>query len=526
VPATKRQSGIARLLREWSEAGPDFLWVPDSPETLLVDQARGVQGWVAGTKPLGFGGLQGTVNNSGTDWVEFPTNVGITANNTPFFGVALVSIPDQTAAAGCFLKIGGDTNGLGFGFGDTTFENTGSRMILRLEYIAWLTSATSALARGLNVVSFGNAVFGSNGTIINHNATSGSNILTFAGGTQAIDARLRINGYTTSRGTGAQVHAVAIFRRSLALDGDAYVNFRTRLTTPPRQLDRQAFGVVPRLFAPRRIWVPQAGITGLPTLTASSTIATGYAVRTSGSATLAAGFAVRAASSATLATGYSVRSTVSSTLGTGYAIRSASSATLPAGYVVRSTGAATVGLGYAIRTASLVTLAAGYAVDSALGIGSETLPVGYAVRAPGSATLATGYAITTASHAALAAGFAIRAAGSSTLPTGYIVRSAGSATLPAGYAVGAAGFAVLAVGYRVDGAADVSDPAAVWNYVMANGQTAEANILALLGYVEELHLIHGLRAGSPLSVTDTSRQAGAVLQALGEAAGTITVTRQ
>lgn len=44
-------------------------------------------------------------------------------------------------------------------------------------------------------------------------------------------------------------------------------------------------------------------------------------------------------------------------------------------------------------------------------------------------------------------------------------------------------------------------------------------------WLNELHLIHGLRAGSPLVVTPTSRSAGAVSQTIGEVGTTITVTR-
>ncbi|HQY95298.1 hypothetical protein [Caldilinea sp.] len=67
--------------------------------------------------------------------------------------------------------------------------------------------------------------------------------------------------------------------------------------------------------------------------------------------------------------------------------------------------------------------------------------------------------------------------------------------------------------------------AQIWGYVMSNGQTAEENVLTMLEYLSDLHLIHGLRAGSPLSVTETERSAGAVVQAISEAAGVVTVTR-
>mgnify|MGYP006919754450 CR=1 FL=1 len=49
--------------------------------------------------------------------------------------------------------------------------------------------------------------------------------------------------------------------------------------------------------------------------------------------------------------------------------------------------------------------------------------------------------------------------------------------------------------------------------------TAQADML------EELHKIHGLLLGSPLTVTSTARAAGGVTQTVGEAAGTVTVTR-
>lgn len=69
-------------------------------------------------------------------------------------------------------------------------------------------------------------------------------------------------------------------------------------------------------------------------------------------------------------------------------------------------------------------------------------------------------------------------------------------------------------------------PHATWGYVLSNGLTAEQTLVAVHTWLSELHLIHGLTAGSPLSVTAASRAAGAVSQAVAEAAGTVTVTRQ
>ena len=68
--------------------------------------------------------------------------------------------------------------------------------------------------------------------------------------------------------------------------------------------------------------------------------------------------------------------------------------------------------------------------------------------------------------------------------------------------------------------------AEIWSYTLSSGLTAEATLVAIHTMLSELHLIHGLTAGSPLSVTVASRAAGAVSQAVAEAAGTVTVTRQ
>ena len=68
--------------------------------------------------------------------------------------------------------------------------------------------------------------------------------------------------------------------------------------------------------------------------------------------------------------------------------------------------------------------------------------------------------------------------------------------------------------------------AEIWSYTLSNGLTAEATVVAIHTMLSELHLIHGLTVGSPLSVTVASRAAGAVSQAVAEAAGTVTVTRQ
>jgi hypothetical protein len=67
--------------------------------------------------------------------------------------------------------------------------------------------------------------------------------------------------------------------------------------------------------------------------------------------------------------------------------------------------------------------------------------------------------------------------------------------------------------------------AQVWNYVLSNGLTAGATLVAVHTWLNELHLIHGLRSGSPLTVTPTNRNAGIVDQTIAEAGNDVTVTR-
>ncbi len=54
---------------------------------------------------------------------------------------------------------------------------------------------------------------------------------------------------------------------------------------------------------------------------------------------------------------------------------------------------------------------------------------------------------------------------------------------------------------------------------------SDAEFRQMYDWISELHLVHGLRAGNPLTVTPTSRAAGAVDQTIGEVGTTVTVTR-
>lgn len=73
---------------------------------------------------------------------------------------------------------------------------------------------------------------------------------------------------------------------------------------------------------------------------------------------------------------------------------------------------------------------------------------------------------------------------------------------------------------------DCATAADVWGYVLGNGQTAEETLLQLQLQVLDLYRIHGLKLGEPLAVSTTQRTAGPITQAIAEASGTTTVTRQ
>ena len=232
-----------------------------------------------------------------------------------------------------------------------------------------------------------------------------------------------------------------------------------------------------QLFEPQRIWVPVSaggGINASVTLTGCSAASAAGATVALGSATAALSGASSAASAGTVTA--SAGSSASITL-------TGASATSTAGSLTAggSAGISLAGVG-AAGAAGAVTATAG-------GAASVTL---------------------TGASASAAAG---------------ILAGFGGAqiTLTGASASGAAGSASASAG---SGSGTGATAAEIWSYTLSSGLTAEATLVAIHTMLSELHLIHGLTAGSPLSVTVASRAAGAVSQAVAEAAGTVTVTRQ
>lgn len=59
----------------------------------------------------------------------------------------------------------------------------------------------------------------------------------------------------------------------------------------------------------------------------------------------------------------------------------------------------------------------------------------------------------------------------------------------------------------------------------SEGALSDGEMRQMFVWVSELARIHGLVAGSPLVVTPTSRQAGAISQSISESGSTVTVSR-
>lgn len=145
--------------------------------------------------------------------------------------------------------------------------------------------------------------------------------------------------------------------------------------------------------------------------------------------------------------------------------------------------------------------------DTALAlVGAQIVPVGVAVESSASLALAAVQAITAGMALEIDAGMSL---------AGLQARG-----------VGRSDEVDAALGLLPGGSGTGATAAEIWSYTLSSGLTAEATLVAIHTMLSELHLIHGLTAGSPLSVTAASRAAGAVSQAVAEAAGTVTVTRQ
>ena len=278
-----------------------------------------------------------------------------------------------------------------------------------------------------------------------------------------------------------------------------------------------------QLLEPQRIWVPVSAGGG----TNASVTLTGCSAASAAGTTVALGSATAALSGASSAAS---AGTVTASAGSSASITlSGASSASAAGAVAASAGASVTVVGSAASSAAgaLTATAGGNAVATLTGA-SATSTAG-SLTAGGSAGISlagVGAAGAAGAVTATAGGAAsVTLTGASASAAAGILAGFGGAqiTLTGASASGAAGSASASAG---SGSGTGATAAEIWSYTLSSGLTAEATLVAIHTMLSELHLIHGLTAGSPLSVTAASRAAGAVSQAVAEAAGTVTVTRQ
>lgn len=226
-----------------------------------------------------------------------------------------------------------------------------------------------------------------------------------------------------------------------------------------------------------------------------------------------------------LAPSYVVRSEVQQDLTPTYAVRSEVTSDLSPSYAVTTAVQQDLAPSYAVRSEVTADLTPTYTVDSSITSVSNDLTCTYGVSGSVQSDLTPAYEVRASIESDLTPTYVVRVEVQQDLAPGYVVRSEVFADLDPIYVVRASVQSDLTATYAVQttssaGAADV------WSYVMTNGFTAEENVVAIRSLLSELHLVHGLLAGSPLSVTATRRLAGSVDQSVDESGGTVTVTRQ
>lgn len=201
-----------------------------------------------------------------------------------------------------------------------------------------------------------------------------------------------------------------------------------------------------------------------------------------------------------------------------------------AGDAVADGAAATIVTGAAVEATAGNAVADG-ATAEIVATASVPATPGNAVAAGATATVSAGLVIAASPGAAVAAGadsavVEILAVGG--IPGDAAADGQAAQIFAPNVINGAAGAAVAAgadaeIAFPTD---DDATAAAVWGYTLSNGLTAAETVVQIHTWLSELHLIHGLRAGSPLTVAQTSRTAGAVEQAIAEVGDAVTVTRQ
>ena len=509
-------------LVDWSEGLFDVL-LPSVPRACAK---TGVPLTVSGTAAIDAGqpGRCFTVTASTTSYHQAASTIHALAGPLTFVAAyELTATPAGTARVSGTLD--GSTSGYGF-----TPNNTNYRAVVSSGTPAVLVGDPITVGRVVvDVLTIG----GASGTRTLRYFQDGLEKASTTASYTAGPRQLRIGaGHGETTAAAGRVYGVFVFKRALSAE-----EVQGELSTP---LAAWKFAA-----QPKRIWLPVSaggGINASVTLTGCSAASAAGATVALGSATAALSGASSAASAGTVTasagssasitlSGASSASAAGSLLATAgaTAVLSGTSSASAAGAVAASAGASVTVVGSAASSAAgaLTATAGGNAVATLTGA-SATSTAG-SLTAGGSAGISlagVGAAGAAGAVTATAGGAAsVTLTGASASAAAGILAGFGGAqiTLTGASASGAAGSASASAG---SGSGIGASAAEIWSYTLSSGLTAEATLVAIHTMLSELHLIHGLTAGSPLSVTAASRAAGAVSQAVAEAAGTVTVTRQ
>lgn len=184
---------------------------------------------------------------------------------------------------------------------------------------------------------------------------------------------------------------------------------------------------------------------------------------------------------------------------------STGSAGIVAGTVAAAAGVASVAFAGSARVAGTLTVAgtatAGFA-------GASTVPGSFSAAGTSTAAFTSG----DASNMVVAQGLASVA---------FTGRSVAAAAMAPAQGTSSAAFS----GSSSTPGGGTADPAAVWNYLLPNGKSAQQTLVEIHAMLGEVYRIHGLQAGAPLSVDKLSRTAGDIVQTITQVGDVVTIAR-
>jgi len=218
--------------------------------------------------------------------------------------------------------------------------------------------------------------------------------------------------------------------------------------------------------------------------------------------------------------------TATSDLVASYDIRAAAQKDLSASFSISQYVQQDLAAAYSLRAAVSADLLATFDVEVAGTVSADLIAV-YVVREAIASDMPAAYSLLAAVQKDLAAEFAIKTGVQADLEGAWSVLGSAQADLSASWAVAGSVSKDLTATYQVfassgGGGASVEE---IWAHVLPNGMSAQDTLVALHAMVIDLYRIHGLQPGTPLVVTPTSRQAGAVEQTVSKVGDTVTVER-